>query len=141
MCLKPSFKPPIQIIFMISFYVGANWILAEKIESCKAVCEKSKSICNSLEQSKITTEELLKDAMAKAGHQNCTKFNHRAYSGTPLLSSDGILSVCVYLTEGSQSGCGQPLNSNQRPLCYCGIALLFIHVFKRFQLFNRFAMF
>merc|ERR1712179_420155 len=95
----------------------SNWIIGNKNESCESVCAKTERVCNSDEQSKITTEDLFEDAMKKAGHRSCQKFIHRDYSGVPLIADNG--KTCVYLTSGAKSVCHDVKFAPHRPLCYC----------------------
>ena len=82
----------------------------------QSICNQIGRTCNQIEQSKITTAELLKTAMLKAGH-NCTSISeHRAYPGTPYTNTRN--GVCTYLTKGATSVCDSNSYAHHRPLCY-----------------------
>ena len=105
--------------FLNRAFPERNWILGENGETCQSVCNKTGRTCNQIEQSKITTSELLKKAMLKAGHI-CSfhpAAEHRDYPGTPFISSKN--NVCTYLTNGSTSVCDSNSYGHHRALCYC----------------------
>jgi len=95
----------------------SNWIIGNKNEACQSVCAKTGRVCNSQEQSKITTKDLFEDAMKKAGHRSCQKFVQRDYSGVPLIANDG--KTCVYLNWGAKSVCDDVKYDDHSPICYC----------------------
>ena len=70
-----------------------------------------------MEQSKLTSAELLEKAMLKAG-QICSSINgHREYAGTPFIQTQN--GNCVYLTNGATSVCNGNKHGHHRALCYC----------------------
>ena len=114
---QPS-RPFYSTYHSISFYTVSNWIIGNKNEACQSVCAKTGRVCNSQEQSKITTKDLFEDAMKKAGHRSCQKFVQRDYSGVPLIANDG--KTCVYLNWGAKSVCDDVKYDDHSPICYCG---------------------
>ena len=94
-----------------------NWILGENGETCQAVCNQTGRTCNQVEQSKITSSDLLKKAMLKAGHTCSSISEDRAYPGTPYTNSRN--NVCTYLTNGATSVCDGNSYKHHRALCYC----------------------
>ena len=99
------------------FFSERNWILGENGETCQSVCNKTGRICNQVEQSKLTSAELLEKAMLKAGHTCNSIGGHREYDGTPYVSSAN--DACTYLTNGTTSVCDGNRYGHHRALCYC----------------------
>jgi len=107
----------ILLLFLVIGSIAAtptNWILGEPGETCNSVCGKSNRVCNPDEQSKITSEDLIKKAMLNLG-KSCNKVVHRDYPGTPFLGGQD----CVYLTKGGNSVCDENKFAWHRALCYC----------------------
>ena len=75
-------------------------------------------VCNSDEQSKITTEELFQNAILDAG-VTCDNYDSRDYAGTPFFNKG----ACRYLKAGKESVCDENKESHHRALCYCDSTL------------------
>ena len=114
-------------------FADSKWILGENGKSCNKVCGKKNRTCNSDEQSKITSEPLVRNAMKSAGEDCKDVRGHRPYAGTPY-SNNG---TCVYLTKGSKSVCTGFHQEYHSALCYCGKMVLFIDVLKMFSNINH----
>ena len=106
------------------YFTESPWVLGENGETCNTVCSKTGRFCNQDEQSKITTGELLINAMLQAGH-TCSGAKaiggHRDYPGTPFSTGleRGRQDDCYYLTDGATSSCTGNDFVYHRALCYC----------------------
>ena len=97
-------------------FIETNWVISEKGANCNDICAKSGRTCNAVEQSKLTTKELMEDAMVKAG-QPCKVIDSRGYAGSPFFRPSA--KDCFFLTPGSTSICDGNKNRGHNPLCYC----------------------
>ena len=91
-------------------------MISEKGANCNDVCAKSGRTCNAAEQSKLTTKELMEDAMVKAG-QPCDVNNSDHIAGSPFFRPSA--NDCYFLSPGHTSVCDGNKNSGHNPLCYC----------------------
>jgi len=109
----------IPLLFRQSHAAGSNWILGGPGETCDTVCQRIGSVCNPVEQSKITSDELLVSALAEAGY-NCTDVaDSRSYAGSPFVSQ--LTNSCTHMIPGGTSVCDGNLYSHHSPLCYCDL--------------------
>ena len=100
--------------FTFSFRL-TSWRLGEKGETCNIVCGKRGRYCRPNEQSKITSEQLVRDAMYKDVKSCKIVVGPRDFPGTPFFIED----ICVYLTKGARVVCDENKNYLYRPLCHC----------------------
>ena len=87
-------------------------------KTCKETCSKSGRVCNSDVQSHLTTNELVREKMALAGHI-CQGFHDsRDYPGAPF-ATERDDNDCAPMKSGKRSICYGVQFPNIRPLCYC----------------------
>ena len=111
-----SLKFPTNLTHFCHLFIETNWVVSENGANCNDVCARSGRTCNAAEQSKLTTKELMEDAMVKAG-QPCTVTKNRGYAGSPFFRPKA--GDCFFLTPGSTSICDDNLHIFHDPLCYC----------------------
>lgn len=116
-------------------FKDSKWILGGKGERCDKVCAKRNLVCNPDEQSKLTSKDLVRNAMKKAGEHCKRVAGPRDYAGTPFFSDE----TCVYLTKGSKSVCTDFTHKHHSALCYCGKIVSYIDVLE--MLFRIFMVF
>jgi len=83
------------------------------------VCQIAGGVCNQVEQSKLTSAELLEKAMLSAGYSCSHWAGNRGYAGTPF--ADSRQGNCVWLSSGAKSVCNGNHYSHHQPLCYCDL--------------------
>ena len=86
--------------------------------TCDNVCADSGRVCNSAQQSSLTSNTLVAAAFLEAGY-TCKSFHgDRSYPGTPF-SKETDNDDCAPMSSGSTSSCTGNEYSYNSPLCYC----------------------
>ena len=97
-----------------------KWMFAKPGMSCQETCFTVNGWCNAEKQNSLTTNELIKEKMRKAGYE-CKSFNKpETYEkGTPHhhLEEEGGECTPVH-PEGQKSDCNFK-SKFVHPLCYC----------------------
>merc|ERR1711981_394627 len=102
---------------MIQIATG-TWVLGANGKTCQDTCALTGTTCNAAMQSSLVTNELLKEAMEKAGHV-CETFHLPDSSPGNPLSTGRSNEDCTPIQEGFTSSCTEMKSARYRALCYC----------------------
>ena len=86
--------------------------------TCDNVCAESGRVCNSAQQSSLTSNTLVAAAFLEAGYTCKSFLTARSYPGTPFCMETAN-DLCAPMSSGSTSSCTGNKYSGHAALCYC----------------------
>jgi len=96
-----------------------GWVWAEAQTSCAETCENRGLTCDIVEQSKLTSESAMQEAMQSMGEECASFGNPNGKAGAPFTNLNTSSTKCFTLNSKKESSCLVMQASGRRALCYC----------------------